>query len=57
MQDISQHRAAIEPRSGDTHVIGEDGKAVNVDRQARDAEAKARSAADARAPARAKKAD
>lgn len=24
------------PRSGDTHVIGEDGEAVNVDAQARD---------------------
>ncbi|MEV5021418.1 hypothetical protein MRBLMA1_001240 [Sphingobium sp. LMA1-1-1.1] len=26
---------SFEPRSGDTHVIGEDGEAVNVDAQAR----------------------
>lgn len=31
------HRTGSETRSGDTHVIGADGAAVNVDQQARDA--------------------
>jgi hypothetical protein len=38
---IPEHRAAISPRSGDTHVIGDDGQAVNVDQAARDAAAAA----------------
>ena len=34
--DIPTHRASFAARSGDTHVIGKDGKAVNADQQARD---------------------
>lgn len=37
---IPEHRRTVQPRSGDTHVIGSDGEAVNVDQQARDAAAK-----------------
>lgn len=33
MQDIPEHRVGVSTRSGDTHVIGADGKAVNVDRR------------------------
>lgn len=36
---IPAHRSGFTARSGDTHVIGEDGVAVNADRQARDAAA------------------
>lgn len=36
---VPEHRTAVTPRSGDTHVIGEDGAAVNVDQAARDADA------------------
>lgn len=34
-ENIPEHRTAITPRSGDTHVIGKDGEAVNVDEAAR----------------------
>lgn len=33
--EIPAHRAGITPRSGDTHVIGAEGKAINVDAAAR----------------------
>lgn len=33
---VPEHRTAVTPRSGDTHVIGDDGEAVNVDQQERD---------------------
>ena len=36
---VPEHRTAVTPRSGDTHVIGDDGAAVNVDQVARDADA------------------
>lgn len=47
-----EHRTGISPRSGDTHVIGDDGKAVNVDQAARDGSA-AEAAKAAKRPARA----
>lgn len=37
MDDIPAHRAGFAARSGDTHVIGKDGKSRNVDQAARDA--------------------
>ena len=42
-QPIPQHRAAISPRSGDTHVIGDKdhAEAINIDQAARDAAAAA----------------
>jgi hypothetical protein len=49
MTDTPNHRAAFASRSGDTHVIGKDGKIRNVDQDARDAAAKPK-----RAPARRK---
>lgn len=36
MTDIPAHRHSFAARSGDTHVIGKDGKAVNIDQKARD---------------------
>ena len=39
MTQTPDHRTGFAARSGDTHVIGEDGVAVNVDRQAREAAA------------------
>lgn len=41
MDKIPSHRVAMEPRSGDTHVIGDDGEAQNIDQAARAALAKA----------------
>jgi hypothetical protein len=38
---IPDHRTTTAARSGDTHVIGEDGTARNIDAEAREAEAKA----------------
>lgn len=38
-EENPEHRTAVTPRSGDTHVIGEDGTAVNIDQAARDAAA------------------
>lgn len=35
--DIPAHRTTTAARSGDTHVIGADGAAVNIDAQAREA--------------------
>ena len=46
-----EHRTPITPRSGDTHVIGDDGVAVNVDEQAR-AAAEATAAKAERKPGR-----
>ena len=34
-EKIPEHRTTVTPRSGDTHVIGDDGAAVNVDEVAR----------------------
>lgn len=34
--DQNSHRQAVTARSGDTHVIGEDGLAVNIDEAARE---------------------
>ncbi len=38
-EQTPEHRTAFAARSGDTHVIGADGAAVNVDQAARDAAA------------------
>jgi len=54
MTDTPEHRASVAIRSGDTHVIGDDGLAVNVDQPARDEAAKAEAAEAAKAERRAK---
>lgn len=53
MNQTPEHRTANETRSGDTHVIGDDGVAVNVDQKAREETAAAASAEAAKAEKRA----
>ena len=52
-----EHRTGISPRSGDTHVIGADGVAVNTDQAARDAAAAEEAKAAKKAPRPAPPAD
>lgn len=45
MDQIPEHRTEFTARSGDTHVIGDDGVAVNIDAEARDKAVAAEAAA------------
>ena len=54
MDQTPEHRSQVQARSGDTHVIGADGQAVNVDALAREKAAADAAQAEA-APPRARK--
>lgn len=50
MSEIPEHRASFATRSGDNHVIGDDGEAVNTCQAARDVVAAETAKAAKRAP-------
>lgn len=53
MSETPEHRAAMTARSGDDHVIGDDGELRNVEQEARDRAAAAEAAEQGRKPRKA----